>query len=260
MKMRVRPGMGGARVGMRGLWLCVWMAAGAAACVTGGGRSPGIGPEPVISHGTERRGIDDPGRRPEAHPTSYGAGPNVVAEGSGQDAPDAGALGADGGMWRFRGEAGQTVVVMAGSDAFDTSVALLAPGGGELAWDDDSGAGTDSRLLATLPRDGEYEVRVASLFDRESGPYSVAVRNAVVNALEPGAPGDGVLGVDDGVWHFRGEAGQTVVVTAGSDALDTFVELRGPRARGWVRTTTEVRAPTPDWWRRCRGRDAMKSG
>ena len=194
MRLRVDPGMRRGAVGARSRWLCVWMAACAAACLMGDGRSPGA---------------------------------ETGAE-SGQDARDDGARVADGGRWRFRGAAGRTVVVTAGSDAFDTSVAVLAPGGDELAWDDDSGAGTDSRLLVTLPRDWEYEVRVASLFDRESGAYRVAVRDAEVNALEVGAPVDGVLGVDDGVWRFGGAAGQTVVVTAGSEALDTLVELRGP--------------------------------
>ena len=229
MRVRVEPGMRRAGVGTRSRWLCVWMAAGVAACVTGEERFPGaeISAELANGQGTGRGEIMLPGRRAAAHAAGYGAGFSVV-KGPRQDAPDDGARGADGGMWRFRGAAGQTVVVTAGSGAFDTSVAVLAAAGDELAWDDDSGAGTDSRLLVTLPRDGEYEVWVASPFDRESGIYYVAVRDAVVNALEVGVPVDGVLGVDDGVWRFGGAAGQTVVVTAGSDALDTLVELRGP--------------------------------
>ena len=146
-----------------------------------------------------------------------------------------GVLGIDGGVWRFRGEVGQTVVVSAGSDAFDTVVELWSVGGRELGSDDDGGTGTDSRLMASLPADGEYEVLVTAFSGGGGGRYTVAVEQAesafrhvaslAVGSLGIGASVDGVLGADGGVWRFRGEAGKTVVVSAGSDAFDTVVEL-----------------------------------
>ena len=141
-----------------------------------------------------------------------------------------GALGADGGLWQFRGEAGRTVVVSAGSDEFDTVVQLSSADGEELGWDDDGGPGTDSRLVATLPEDGEYEVVVAT-FSGDRGRYTVIVEDAEVatgggGSLAVGDEVEGVLGVDSGVWGFRGEAGRGVFVEAGSVAFDTVVELR----------------------------------
>ena len=139
-----------------------------------------------------------------------------------------GDLGVDGGVWRFYGEVGQTVVVTAGSGVFDTVLELQSPEGEELGRDDDGGRGTDSRLVATLPRDGEYRVWVTSFGD-DTGGYTVALAEDVSSSvLTMGAAVDGDLGVDGGVWRFYGEVGQTVVVTAGSDAFDTVLELRSP--------------------------------
>ena len=118
-----------------------------------------------------------------------------------------GVLGADDGVWRFRGETGKTVVVSAVSDAFDTIVELRAGDGDELGRDDDGGTGTGSRLLATLAGDGDYEVRVISNGEGV-GAYRLWVREADVGFVELDTVVVGVVGADDGVWHFSGEAGR----------------------------------------------------
>ena len=140
----------------------------------------------------------------------------------------AGEVTAEGGgnYWSFEGEAGQVVRITAGSDAFDTVVRLLSPGGEELALDDDGGLGTDSQLEATLPAAGRYLVDVAA-YDG-TGTYQVAMRTGPVRPLE--GAGTGEITAEGGwdYWSFDGAAGQVVRITAGSDAFDTEVRLRSP--------------------------------
>ena len=103
-----------------------------------------------------------------------------------------GDLGVDGGVWRFRGEAGQTVIVKASSDGFDTGVELWSMQGDELGWGGDAGGGSGSRLVATLPHDGEYRVRV-NVDGAESGRYALALHAVVVKRLEVDVPARGFL-------------------------------------------------------------------
>ena len=176
------------------------------------------------------------------------------------DEPVEGMLGADDGVWRFQGRAGTDGGVAAGSDAFDTFVELRAPTGGLLGGDDDRGPGTDSRLAAMLPDDGEYELRVRSAVGNPEGPYCLAVRGVVVAPLEGDTPVAGDLSVDSGGWRFRGEARRRVVVTAAGRRSSTRRSscsrpgARDSRGRG------RARAPTLDWWPSCRGRGSTRSG
>ena len=89
--------------------------------------------------------------------------------------------------WAFDGAPGQVIRVTAGSAEFDPVVHLLLPSGVELARDDDSGPGTDARLLATLPIAGRYRVRVAALAGG-TGPYHVAATIIAAPVLPLGAP------------------------------------------------------------------------
>ena len=109
--------------------------------------------------------------------------------------PATGDLGSDGavaGVWGFAGSAGDVVSVTAGSDDFDPVVELLSPGGERLARDDDSGPGTDARLLAVLPETGLYVVRVTAS-DEKFGSYEMTLQAIVVQQLEVNAASDGVL-------------------------------------------------------------------
>ena len=96
------------------------------------------------------------------------------------------------GLWLFGGGAGQRIELTARSEDFDTTVQLLSPAGVELAYDDDDGLLSNSRLLATLPVDGLYRVVVsASRSESRVGPglfvedrggigvYTMTVRSVV---------------------------------------------------------------------------------
>lgn len=63
--------------------------------------------------------------------------------------------------WTFVGSAGQSVTINAvGQGETDPRVKLIDPSGSVLAEDDDGGGGWNSLIIATLPSNGTYTIRV----------------------------------------------------------------------------------------------------
>ena len=137
--------------------------------------------------------------------------------------------GPNDGHWNFEGRGGQTVVVEASSEDFDTVIQLTSPTGDDISWNDDSRPdSTDSQLVANLREDGTYSITVTA-FDRHTGTYRLAVRSVDVERLEIDIPTGGRLtGPNDGYWIFEGTKGQTVSVEANSIYFDTIVALTSP--------------------------------
>jgi len=82
--------------------------------------------------------------------------------------------------YSFSGTAGQQVVVSMSSTTFDTFLYLLGPGGTQIAFDDDGGPGTDSRIPPdsgsfTLPSTGTYTIRTSSFSTGVNGSYTVSL-------------------------------------------------------------------------------------
>lgn len=74
---------------------------------------------------------------------------------------------------RFYGEKGETVLIMAsGDEQLDPQIALLAPNGKLLTWDDDSAGGRDAGILWILPVSGNYTVQVTGT-NGTSGWYTL---------------------------------------------------------------------------------------
>ena len=138
--------------------------------------------------------------------------------------------------WTFEGTAGEVVTVAASAapgDLVDTVLALEAPSGDTIAWDDDSGEGANSRLMAILPETGRYRIRVTNrpTVDNPGGAYTVEVRRADVPLLVKGELTQGFMGGPGhgtGTWEFEGVAGEVVTVEARSEDFDTVVELTAP--------------------------------
>ena len=141
--------------------------------------------------------------------------------------PEVGSLVDTVGRWSFTAEAGQSIVVTAESDVFDTVLELRSPAGALLAENDDCLSGsTDSCLETTIPATGRYQIRVTAYRDG-IGIYTVAVQEASVTPLTINTATLGRLGEDGvGRWSFAADAGQSIVVTAESDVFDTVLELR----------------------------------
>ena len=150
----------------------------------------------------------------------------------------------------FDGTAGQQLEIRLTSDAFDTYVAITGPGDYNQYNDDDVQSGSkNSRLVATLPANGQYVVHVTSYQAGESGAYRLEI-----NPTTEVAPGAGLASNADGAinlgqtvqgalqqgdstlrtgefvdsYRFAGEAGQRVVIDMHSTAVDSYLMLIAP--------------------------------
>lgn len=106
-------------------------------------------------------------------------------------------------LYTFAGERGQQVTLVMVSDEIDTQVGLMPRSeiGTDDGWiraDDDGGEGTNSRLTATLPEDGEYVV-IATSYEAELGGYSLGLLRG-----SPSDRRDDHDSGDDGRWRYVG--------------------------------------------------------
>jgi hypothetical protein len=120
------------------------------------------------------------------------AGQEVTAELVDAERQETTGDGRAGDLWRYSGRAGETLVITLRSDDFDPFLQVLACGSREsdIAFDDDGGGGTDSRIEITLRQDCEYEFRVGALLRSESGTYTLRVESRLPPAGGNAAPGD----------------------------------------------------------------------
>ncbi|HEV7229466.1 pre-peptidase C-terminal domain-containing protein [Brevundimonas sp.] len=152
--------------------------------------------------------------------------------------------------YTLAGRAGDRLDVRMRSSGFDPYVFLTGPGEFSAANDDDESGedGTNSRLIVTLPADGEYQLVATSFEPGETGDFILAVDRAGEEAAPTGASTtlaafeDGVvrqgslsLGddtLDDGqfvdMYQFTGRRGTRIALTAESAAFDTNLFLLGP--------------------------------
>lgn len=152
--------------------------------------------------------------------------------------------------YSLTGRAGDRLDIRMRSGGFDPYVFLVGPGDFSAANDDDESGedGTNSRLIVTLPEDGEYQLVATSFEPGETGDFVLAVDRAgeeaptsgtstTLAAFEDGvvrsgtlAPGDEIL--DEGryvdLYQFTGRRGTRIALTAESDAFDTNLFLLGP--------------------------------
>jgi hypothetical protein len=163
-------------------------------------------------------------------------------------------------MWSYTGRAGETIRVTLKSTDFDAYLSVGREDAGEfseLDSDDDGGGGTDSKVVVTLPEDGEYEVRVNTLSSGETGAYTVLVEQgdpSEVSAdseeaeetdsetvatplpepvpIRAGQTVQGELSQDDAkmednsyydIYTFQAKRGQRVTITMRSSAFDSYL-------------------------------------
>ncbi|MBX9707718.1 MAG: caspase family protein [Caulobacteraceae bacterium] len=147
-------------------------------------------------------------------------------------------------VWTLRGRRGQTVDLRLTSSAFDPYVAIQGPGGfSDFNDDDPDGDGSfNSRLVVTLPADGDYRITATSYQAGEEGAYRLAALPAD-GRTAPSRPSQQSYVEDDtGQRAATGgsiQLGQTVggSLQAGDDQLSsgeysdsfTFVGRRGQR-------------------------------
>jgi WD40 repeat protein/HEAT repeat protein len=82
--------------------------------------------------------------------------------------------------------AGQTYVIDLESKDFDAYLRLENAGGKHLICDDDSGGGTDSRLVFRAPDTGRYRLIVTSFLRGVAGAYTLSVQPKAADRASPG--------------------------------------------------------------------------
>lgn len=149
----------------------------------------------------------------------------------------------------LQGVAGQQVEISLSSDQFDTYLALSGPGLQEYNDDDTANNTRNSRLVATLPANGQYTIHVTSYAAGEVGAYQLSVAPAqattATDALAGGnaesfaagqtmngelIAGDTTLTSGEFIdtYSFQGTAGQRVTIDMQSTALDPYLILLAP--------------------------------
>jgi len=150
----------------------------------------------------------------------------------------------------LQGVAGQRVEISLASQQFDTYVAISGPNGFQEYNDDDTANNTrNSRLVTTLPANGEYTVHVTSYAPGEVGSYQLTIApgqaTTASEALEGGggqtfasgqtmngelAPGDTTLQSGEFIdtFNFQGTAGERVVIDMRSTQMDPYLILVAP--------------------------------
>ncbi len=150
----------------------------------------------------------------------------------------------------LQGVAGQQIEISLNSQQFDTYVAISGPGGFQQYNDDDTENNSrNSRLVATLPANGEYTIHVTSYAAGETGAYQLNIAPSTTStasgALAGGdaqsftagqtmngelAQGDTTLNSGEFIdtFSFQGEAGQRVTIDMRSTALDPYLLLLAP--------------------------------
>jgi hypothetical protein len=151
-------------------------------------------------------------------------------------------------FWLYRGRPGERVVVTMRSTEFDTYLRGGRPlGGGRIeaeASDDDSGGGTDARIVGMVGPSGTYAVQANSLGAGMTGAYTLTVEPVDVLLRERPSPPPGVRLLEPGAsvqdalttasqkldddshyaqYAFTGQPGERFRVTLRSSDFDAFL-------------------------------------
>ncbi|MGQ0532936.1 MAG: pre-peptidase C-terminal domain-containing protein [Caulobacteraceae bacterium] len=197
--------------------------------------------------------VERTGEAPAVASAPSGAGPPVTAqEHTGELAQGDAQLpsGEFVDTYPFQGVAGQQLELSLSSEQFDTYVAITGPGSFEQFNDDDTANNTrNSRLVATLPANGQYTLHVTSYQPGEAGAYRLNIAQAQAttpsDALVGGdaqsfaagqtmngelAQGDTQLQSGEFIdtFSFQGTEGERVVIDMRSTAIDPYLILLAP--------------------------------
>ena len=155
--------------------------------------------------------------------------------------------------WAFEGAAGRVVSVTVSSSLFEPTLQLVSPTGAELGREEEGRhecCCNPMRVVALLPADGRYLVRVATDGRSRGGAYELTVHVPTVTPLELNTPADGryenARGTD--VWSFHGRAGQVVRFRArsGGGDFDPWLQLIAPNGERVGRDADSVVWPLAD--------------
>lgn len=155
-----------------------------------------------------------------------------------------GRVGTSDGDWRYVGRAGETITLDMRSSEFDPFLTLYSIGpqaATRVAQDDNGAGGLNSRIVYTIPADGEYVARAERRQPGRSGSYTLSFSSSETSSRSSGdrsiAPNTAVSGELDGsdpkmrdgtpyeLWTYVGRAGETIRITLRSNDFDAFVSI-----------------------------------
>ncbi len=151
--------------------------------------------------------------------------------------------------WQFNGTAGQIVQIDVRSTDFDAYAILQDQAGSRLAYDDDSGGGTNARIIFTLPYTGPYRILANSYRRGQGGRYTLRLTGlGTATATGASAPLPGTRGqilrgqtitsqltpsdqkLSDGspyqAWTFVGTAGELIQMDVVSSDFDAYAIIQ----------------------------------
>lgn len=156
-------------------------------------------------------------------------------------------------VFTLSGSAGDQIDLQMVSGSFDPYLFITGPDDFSAANDDDPSGenGVNSRLIVTLPSDGDYQVYATSYAPGESGDFRLTANRASGSAIAQaetalasrvpafetgidmnGSLADGDQALPDGEYAdrytFQGRAGERIALTAESGQFDTYLFVRGP--------------------------------
>jgi len=160
-------------------------------------------------------------------------------------------------VYTLRGNAGDQIDLRMVSRNFDPYVFITGPDSFSAYNDDDPSGqdGTNSRLIVTLPADGDYRIVATSYAPGETGDFRLTVNRAEgaaveqannnqpasVTTFDTGVDLSGRLEASDNTltsgeyadtYTFTGTAGDRIALTVSSSEFDTYVFIRGPNEFG----------------------------
>ena len=147
-------------------------------------------------------------------------------------------------MYRFKARAGDLMEIDLSSSDFDTYAVLQDDAGHELTHDDDSGGGTNSRIVYAIPATGTYRVIVKPYRPNTFGAYQLAVTrlatavpggNGMTIRRGQALSGQLTLGdqrlSDNSVYHlyyYQGTQGERITIDVMSSDFDAYVIVQDP--------------------------------
>lgn len=128
--------------------------------------------------------------------------------------------------WQFDGRRGDVVSIAVNSHAFDTRISLIAPDGGTINADDDSGSNLNAFMVTMLPADGRYSIVVHS-FGGESGLYFITLDSVTEDEiLTYGDTIEGDIWLGGQVYIFEAQQDDVVLMSVESTAFDPTMSVQ----------------------------------
>lgn len=132
-------------------------------------------------------------------------------------------------LFALQAEAGQFLQLDAASGSFDPCISVLRADGSRFDFNDDGGAGANSKLGFLVRESGRYLVHVTCFGNGGGGAFSFAANKLAIPRMAIGSTVQGATrGAGISYWQIEGQTGQSILVLPRSMTADLAVRVYGP--------------------------------